>query len=334
MINDKQINRQIVHAPPVFIVGMNGSGTTMLADSLNNHSDLYIFPMEARVLPFFMSNLHRYDNLSSIDACRRLARDIGNTRPFWQVNNKTPLSIDDSCIREQSFAGVVHGVFSELAQRQGKKRWGEKSPINLLHITALAKEFSDAQFIHIIRDGREVAQSFHRRWLYDPKRTIFRWKKRVTIGREQGKKLEEGRYLEVSYEQLTQNPEMEMQRICSFLNLTYEEKTTNSSMRMMDENQARKATGRIMKNSGKWKDYFSHDQVAALEKIAGRYLHELGYETTTQGDTNPSSAQVCYWFVKDCIAFVLTFFRDNGWRGIPIFLRVIAVSLMQLRTKK
>lgn len=28
-------------APPVFIVGMNGSGTTMLADSLGKHPDLY-----------------------------------------------------------------------------------------------------------------------------------------------------------------------------------------------------------------------------------------------------------------------------------------------------
>ena len=39
-------------APPVFIVGMNGSGTTMLADSLGKHPDLYMFPNEAKVLPF------------------------------------------------------------------------------------------------------------------------------------------------------------------------------------------------------------------------------------------------------------------------------------------
>lgn len=335
LISNDEINRQIVvHAPPVFIVGMNGSGTTMLADSLNNHSDLYIFPMEARVLPFFLSNLHRYDNLNSIDACRRLARDIGKTRPFWQANGKNSVIIDDSCIREQSFAGVVHGIFSELAKRQRKARWGEKTPMNLLHITALAKEFPNAQFIHIIRDGREVAQSFHRRWLYDPKRTIFRWKKNVAIGREQGKELGKGRYLEVSFEQLTRSPEEEMHRICSFLNLLYEEKTTNSSMRMMDKNQARKSTGRIVKNSEKWKNYFNLDQVTALEKIAGRYLNELGYGVTKQGDINPSSVQLYYWFVKDCIFFTFTFFRDLGWRGIPVFIRAVGVSLMQFRVNK
>ncbi|MDP1558113.1 MAG: hypothetical protein Q8K59_01495 [Nitrosomonas sp.] len=41
-------------APPVFIVGMNGSGTTMLADSLGKYPDLYMFPLEAKVCFLFL----------------------------------------------------------------------------------------------------------------------------------------------------------------------------------------------------------------------------------------------------------------------------------------
>ena len=199
-------------APPVFIVGMNGSGTTMLADSLGKHPDLYMFPNEAKVLPFFMHNLNRYGDLSTIGARRRLADDIGRTKSFWQVNGKTPLVLADFQLDKPGFRGVIHAIFNELASREDKQRWGEKSPMNLQHITALAKVFPNAQFIHIIRDGREVAQSFHRRWRYYPQRTIYRWKKLVAMGREHGHRLGSERYLEVFYEKLTENPENEMRR--------------------------------------------------------------------------------------------------------------------------
>lgn len=328
------VSKKSLFAPPVFIVGMNGSGTTMLADSLGDHPGLYMFPLEAKVIPFFMNNLHRYDNLNSIDACRRLAQDIGRTRSFWQVNNNTPLVVDDSHFHELSFSGVIHAIFGELAQREGKHRWGEKSPMNLLHIATLAKEFPNAQFIHIIRDGREVAQSFHRRWFFHPKRTIYRWKRLVAIGREQGSRLSRERYLEVRFEELTQNPEKEMQRVCNFLNLTFVDKITKSSMRMMDQNQASSYDNRIISNSEKWKEYFNSDQVSTLERIAGRYLSELGYETSIQGDEEPTLLHLCQWFLWDTVFFISTFFRDNGWRGLPVFVRAILASLMQLRANK
>ena len=34
---------------PIFVVGMNGSGTTMLADSLGQHPGLYVFPFESKL---------------------------------------------------------------------------------------------------------------------------------------------------------------------------------------------------------------------------------------------------------------------------------------------
>ncbi|MGH8607377.1 MAG: sulfotransferase, partial [Gammaproteobacteria bacterium] len=52
---------------PVFLVGMNGSGTTMLLHSLGNHPDLYGCKRETRVLPHFIAHLHRYGTLGDDD---------------------------------------------------------------------------------------------------------------------------------------------------------------------------------------------------------------------------------------------------------------------------
>ena len=76
----------------IFVIGVNGSGTTMLAESLGKHPELYMFPEETRVLPYLVK---RYPNttLHDFTARRELADAIGRTRSFWRCNSKHPLTI-------------------------------------------------------------------------------------------------------------------------------------------------------------------------------------------------------------------------------------------------
>ena len=78
---------------PVFVVGHNGSGTTMLADCLGHHPDLYIFPFETRVLPHFIRKLARYGDLSDVHARQALADDIGKCRAYWKANGRRPVRL-------------------------------------------------------------------------------------------------------------------------------------------------------------------------------------------------------------------------------------------------
>ncbi|MDP1558114.1 MAG: sulfotransferase [Nitrosomonas sp.] len=112
--------------------------------------------------------------MSTIEARRRLADDIGRTKSFWQVNGKTPLVLADFQLDEPGFAGVIQAIFNELASREGQQRWGEKSPMNLQHITALAKVFPNAQFIHIIRDVRDYCLSINKAWGKDMPRAALK----------------------------------------------------------------------------------------------------------------------------------------------------------------
>ena len=59
-------------------------------------------------------------------------------------------------------------VYSWLVrvERDGDLRFSEKTPTNIFLIPFLSRAFPDAQFIHIIRDGRDAASShMHKPWL-------------------------------------------------------------------------------------------------------------------------------------------------------------------------
>jgi hypothetical protein len=316
--------------PPIFIVGMNGSGTTMLAESLGRHPSLYMFPSESKVLPYFISELGRFGDLRSAANRRRLADAIGRTRPYWQANKREALILDDAeLIGCSTFGDVVSRIYSHLAARKGKSRWGERSPMNVQHIRTLALHFPDARFIHIIRDGRDAAQSFHRRWGFQPRHTIWRWKRAVADGRAQGSALGAVRYLEVRYESLTAEPELEMQRVCRFVGLAFDRAVLSSSMRYMDPKSRPTDLGRIVANSEKWRSYFNSRQLAALELIAGKTLADLGYRVEVAGDQELSAWQRRFLVILDGIARTIFFFHQHGIRGLPRFLRSMAASRKQ-----
>jgi hypothetical protein len=315
---------------PIFVVGMNGSGTTMLADSLGRHPDLYMFARESKVLPFFIANVGRYGDLTSPPNLRRLADAIGRAKPYWQANKKSPLILDDTELEGCELIGdVIDRIYRHLAARAGKSRWGDKSPMNVQHILALSRHCPDAAFIHIIRDGRDAAQSFHRRWGFSPIHTIWRWKQVVRDGRSQGSVLGNDRYLEVRYESLTTDPEYEMRRICTFAGLPFDPVILNSSMRFMDPGNQSASSGRIVQNSEKWRTYFDAQELAALEHLAGKTLADLGYPVQIAGDAELTAAHRRFLWLRDGVARMHYFFHQHGLRALPRLLRFASASRKQ-----
>ena len=320
---------------PIFVVGMNGSGTTMLAGCLGQHPDLYMFPLESKVLPFFIAELNRFGDLTSSSNRRRLADELGRAKPYWQANRKSPLILDDGELEGcESFGCVMDRIYRHLAARQGKSRWGEKSPINVQHICALSRHFPDARFIHIIRDGRDAAQSFHRRWGFNPRHTIWRWKRVVREGCRQGAAVGESRYLEVRYESLTTEPETEMRRICGFAGLLFDAAVLTSSMRFMDPGNQAAGSGRIVQNSQKWRRYFNARELVALEELAGKFLEDLGYPVQTAGDADLTSSQLRLLRLRDGAARTRSFFHQYGLRGLPMYLRLLSSSRKQWSARR
>jgi hypothetical protein len=282
---------------PVFVIGMNGSGTTMLGDCLARHPDLFMFPRETRILPYFISKMDKFGELSELPARRKLADAIGRCFAFWRANKNRPVILENEALTRPGFSEVVSSIYMYFAAAEGKMQWGDKTPMYLQHVSLLASHFPDARFLHIYRDGRDVAQSVHRRWKLHHCRTIYRWKKIVATGRVQGLKLGASRYFELSYETFTQNPEKSFRAICNFLSLPFYASILRASMRQMDPKIKSES---IVQNTDKWKMYFSEKQIFKMESVAGGLLSELGYAAATNaGDQKPSTLRQLWWWLYD-----------------------------------
>lgn len=78
---------------PVFIVGVNGSGITMLADSLGKHPDLFMFPRETRVLPYLAQQFFDGE-LASLAQRRSLAEALVRSKAFYRSNGDRMVDLD------------------------------------------------------------------------------------------------------------------------------------------------------------------------------------------------------------------------------------------------
>jgi hypothetical protein len=311
---------------PVFIVGMNGSGTTMLLDCLGRHPELYAFPEETRLIPYLMAREASYGDLSMDENFRRLWDEVRSLPVFREANGNVPVPLPDNWRdRRRGLASILDAVFRHFAANQGKLRWAEKTPQHVQHIEALAAMFPRARFLHVIRDGRDCAVSFHRRWFRRPELTIFRWKKVVAMGMAQGGKIGPSRYLEVRYEDLTAHPEPALRAICGFLDLPFDAAVLESDQPYLVADPGGDGGG-LRVNSGKWQRYFSERTRERLERIAGGMLARCGYETTRpNSDVDIAGWQRRYWATTEATrAYTREIWRkltgrlERPWRVILV----------------
>jgi hypothetical protein len=252
---------------------MNGSGTTMLLDSLGRHSELYAYPHETRLIPHLLRQEKQFGELTNDSNFEKLWFSVLAIPAFQRRTLTLPENWRDA---QRTTAGVLDHVFSTIARSQNKSRWCEKTPMHVQHMPLLAEAFPDARFIHMIRDGRDCAASFHRRWSRTPVLTIQRWKNAVRKGRRDGEALGP-RYMELHYEALTDNPREQLQHVCSFLGIEFEEVILESSQPYLKGGWHNMEIGTIKRNSRSWREYFSTAQIAELESISGKELSACGY---------------------------------------------------------
>ena len=190
----------------IVIVGCGRSGTTYLRNVLQQTLDIG-FSGEARfVVPFYRRAL-RHKSFEQSDRMRRLAERVIDTVPFRRLQRQQGIASRPeevlSRVKGPTYTDFLYAVFGLIADKLGKTRLGYKCPGDVWHLSVISKLLPTARFIHIVRDGRDVARStIGFRWgptnLYCASRY---WAEAVSTGRRDGILLGE-RYLEVFYEKL------------------------------------------------------------------------------------------------------------------------------------
>ncbi|MGD1920473.1 MAG: sulfotransferase, partial [Pleurocapsa sp.] len=216
---------------PIFIVGCDRSGTTLLRLMLNQSPVLYI-PPETRFIKALVANKVIYGDFSQSYQRHFFIRDLQTNK----ATSKTfTFPVFDLTVAEAAaaieqvaptdFTGASQAIFQASATKRNKQRWGDKTPHQIQDITTLAQLFPTAQFVHIIRDGRDVAVSMRKAgWLKGNMLDIADyWQKQVRAGVNAGKSLEnsQDRYYDITYEDILQSPEASLKALCVWLNLEY-----------------------------------------------------------------------------------------------------------------
>jgi hypothetical protein len=168
----------------------------------------------------------------------------------------------------------------------------------------IQNQLPEARFIHVIRDGRDVAASVRKLW-FSPGQSIgdiaADWQQRILQARRDAPNLEH--YIEVRYEELVSEPEKTLRAVCAFIELpfdpvmlTYHERTAERLREHGDRFQDGKLVAtheqRIEQQRmtmqppttqrvGTWRDVLSAPEVAEFEATAGGLLQQLGYELAT-----------------------------------------------------
>lgn len=274
---------------PVFVFGCPRSGTTLLRLMLDAHPDLAI-PPESHFIPRVWAVRQRYEKPEGLDV-ERLARDIMATQRVrdWRLSPED-LWARLRNLEEPDLAGVFASFFQAYADAQGKVRWGDKTPGYSLEIPLLLELFPDARFVHLIRDGRNVALSFMALDSATNRlaEAAAAWSHRVRVARHDGLWAAGDRYLEVQYERLVAEPREELRRVCDFTQLRFVDEMLDygeKALQKIPENE-RHLHGNLVRppTTGlrDWRGQLSPRDVGTFEAIAGRELALFGYRLDNQ----------------------------------------------------
>jgi len=275
---------------PIFIGGCGRSGTTLLRIVLGVHSQFYAGP-ELNIHTNLIHNLE--DKYPYVPKKAYLLYD---KKKIKQLSEEFDISQSDiRHIRNSTscLAGFINLFMNRVAKTHDKPRWIEKTPKNVTILPFLFEYFPKARFIHVIRDGRDVACSLRHHPKYkrvngEKVRThknrlirncTDRWINDVSAGLEYR---DDPRYYEVRYEHFVRAPKDTLSNLLDFLEVSFEEKLLSHHEHADDEPAfflpSQNAVEPINDSSvGRWKTDLSQKEAQTVERKAGDLLRRLRY---------------------------------------------------------
>ena len=289
--------REPERPPAPFVVGVGRSGTTLLRMMLDAHPELAI-GAETHFLPELIERSRAGRGPDDLVDAIIAARTWGD------------FALEPEDLRERvaasgaaNAADVARAFYGLCAEARGKRRWGDKTPGYVKRMRSIAGALGEARFVHLIRDGRDVALSRLARGMGREKpitEVAELWRRRIERARRQARRLD-GRYLELRYEDLVADPEPCLRRVGALIDLDYEpamlayheragERLAElGDLEPVDARTGRGGAERIAAHAlttspptgsriGAWRTGMSAADRAAFEAVAGDLLRDLGYE--------------------------------------------------------
>jgi hypothetical protein len=268
---------------------------------LNSSPRIYI-PPESDFIPRFFGQDPTGD-LSDARVSQLLETIFGQYRLVKEWQGSPPSAAAFlAAMPARTPAAFLDTLFGLYAQQHGAVRWGDKTPIYASYIDLIHRIFPRAQFVHIIRDGRDAALSMLDKWGDELHIDIYfaarNWVRRIRAAQAAGAQLGPEQFYELYYEDLVREPERELRRLCNFLGEPYlpvmaqPHRLGRAQVAPGDFHAPLRdppAPSRI----GRWREEMPGQDLRLFQQVAGSLLHELGYECDDPGAQNAREGLRC-----------------------------------------
>ncbi|MCK4843125.1 MAG: sulfotransferase, partial [Methylococcales bacterium] len=291
---------------PVFIIGVDRSGTTLLNMMLDAHPELLI-TYESGIIHGLLSEDLLFKPLTTTDSKQHLITKLLSLRGVkkWQE----VFTLDDFNFEEINNASdAIRQLYGCYLKRTKKCMWGDKDPIYTALLEYTHSLFPNAKFIHIIRDGRDVASSISKQW-WGPNtfpKALDYWQHSVTTLSRMLSMLPNSQKIEIRYEDLVENTEETLHDIVDFLELPYDDimlgsYSSNAEDKLGDlvstiHAQLKKRPSK--EHLYKWKHKLTRADLAITFELAHDTLRRYGYESKSVTSIMKIPRKIYYVFLE------------------------------------
>ncbi len=268
-------------------MGCPRSGTNLLYDTLLSSGEFAVYRGR---LPIYQVLIPRFGRVDRLENRKKMMAAWLRSKGFRRSGlDSADLSakVLENCRSGGDFLSIVMG---EIARKQQATRWALYSPDTVLRVATTKQEIPEALFVHIIRDGRDIALSLRKLGDFHPfpwsrrprslEETALYWEWMVQKGCRSGREIAND-YVEIRYEDLVENPHRTLKGLGEFLDhdLDYDRIKTAALGTLSKTNSSfrEEATDAGFNPVQRWKQRLSQDQVAALEWQIGKTLEAVGY---------------------------------------------------------
>jgi Sulfotransferase family len=241
---------------PIFLVGAERSGTTVLRLMLRNHPQI-CWCQEFEYTVDLMTDGGRFPDLDTYYEWLETHR----------IFRMTGFEID----RALDYPHLIDSFLRQQLDRAGKPIVGatiHRHFDRILHI------WPDARFIHLIRDPRDVARScIGMGWVSNVWSGCQRWIEAEQIWNKLSQVVPEERRIELTYEELITDAKLALTRLCEFIGVDYD-----GAMLAYDGSSTYSAPDPSLIQQ--WRKKLSEREIRLVESRVGNLLTERGYESS------------------------------------------------------
>jgi len=285
-----------------FVAGQAKSGTTLLVALLDSHPDLLVLPEETAYFPTVLTKYAPRGRRAQFDYLTKqsLSNVLFGGPCKWGKRNYASFprekfletfegaAFDPANAQEDLLVLMVKAYAATLGRPLDTiQRWVEKTPANRNHIPAILTRFPCAKILVTMRDPRAILAAqialektrktgrFSTYYVIAHWRVAARLAKRVRDGDSPG--------LVVPYEQLVREPASMMEKVCAYLEITFDPETVLTPTKMgqfwSGNSAARINFSQISAEPAtRWQRELSEDEIGWVEWHCRDLMPEFGYE--------------------------------------------------------